>query len=106
MIGTRLVLWESANKLPTVPWTSFLQRLYLTNLDFTLMTYTTVLGLSYALHYSRESQARAVKEAQLETRLVEARLRTLKRNCSRIFSSTRSMRSRRWCTRILTAPIG
>ena len=41
------------------------------------MTYTTVLGLSYALHYSRESQARAVKEAQLETRLVEARLRTL-----------------------------
>jgi LytS/YehU family sensor histidine kinase len=41
------------------------------------MTYTTLLGLSYALHYSRESQARAVKEAQLETSLVQARLRTL-----------------------------
>ena len=77
MISMRLLLWDSANKLPTVPWTSFLQRQYLSNLDFTLMTYTTVLGLSYALHYSRESQARAVKEAQLETRLVEARLRTL-----------------------------
>jgi signal transduction histidine kinase len=77
MMSTRLLLWESANKLPTVPWALFVQRLYLTNLDFTLMTYTTVLGLSYALHYSRESQARAVKEAQLETRLVEAKLRTL-----------------------------
>ena len=72
-----LMLWESANKLPTVPWALFLQREFITNLDFTLMTYTTLLGLSYALHYSRESQARAVKEAQLETRLVEARLRTL-----------------------------
>jgi two-component system LytT family sensor kinase len=77
MIGTRLLLWESANKLPAVEWASFVQRQYLSQLDFTLMTYTTVLGLSYALHYSRESQARAVKEAQLETRLVEARLRTL-----------------------------
>ena len=41
------------------------------------MTYATIVALSYALHYSSESQARAVKEAQLETRLVEARLRTL-----------------------------
>ena len=77
LIGTRLMLWESANKLPAVAWTAFVQRQYLSQLDFTLMTYTTVLGLSYALHYSRESQARAVKEAQLETRLAEARLRTL-----------------------------
>jgi LytS/YehU family sensor histidine kinase len=77
MVSTRLLLWESANKLPTIPWTSFVQQLFIRNLDFTLMTYTTVLGLSYALHYSRESQARAVKEAQLETRLVEAKLRTL-----------------------------
>jgi two-component system, LytTR family, sensor kinase len=75
MIGMRLLL--SGGKAPTVGWTLYLQRYYLENLDFTLMTYTTVLGLSYALHYSRESQARAVKEAQLETRLVEARLRTL-----------------------------
>ena len=77
LIGTRLLLWESANKLPTVPWMSFLQRQYLSQLDYTLMTYTTLLALSYALHYSKESQARAVKEAQLETSLVQARLRTL-----------------------------
>jgi LytS/YehU family sensor histidine kinase len=77
MVGMRFLLWDSGGKAPTVAWTLYLQRRYLENLDFTLMTYTTVLGLSYALHYSRESQARAVKEAQLETRLVEARLRTL-----------------------------
>ena len=77
MIAMRFLMWDSGGKAPTVAWTSFLQRQYLLNLDFTLMTYTTVLGLSYALHYSRESQARAVKEAQLETSLTKARLRTL-----------------------------
>jgi signal transduction histidine kinase len=77
MLAMRLLLWDSGGKLPTVAWTSFVQRQYLLNLDFTLMTYTTILGLSYALHYSRESQARAVKEAQLETSLAQARLRTL-----------------------------
>ena len=71
LIGTRLLLWGCrANKSPAVAWTSFLQRQFLTNLDWTLMTYTTMLALSYALHYSKESQARAVKEAQLETSLV------------------------------------
>ncbi len=41
------------------------------------MTYSAIIGLSYALDYRRESQARAIKEATLETRLVEARLQTL-----------------------------
>jgi LytS/YehU family sensor histidine kinase len=77
MIATRYLLWTDAGKAANVPWQFFIQRLYLTNLDWTLMTYTTIVALSYALHYSKESQARAVKEAQLETRLVEARLRTL-----------------------------
>jgi two-component system, LytTR family, sensor kinase len=77
MIAARSFLWEAAGKAPSVPWQLFVQRQYLMNLDWTLMTYTTIVALSYALHYSRESQARAVKEAQLETRLVEARLRTL-----------------------------
>jgi len=95
MIGTRLLLWRSGNKMPTVSWLLYIQRQYLTNLDWTLMTYTTIVALSYALHYSRESQARAVKEAQLETRLIEARLRTLERSCSPIFCSTRCTRSRR-----------
>ena len=55
----------------------FGQRLFLTNLDWALMTYSAIVGLSYALAYHRESQARALNAAQLETQLVEARLRTL-----------------------------
>ena len=58
-------------------WPSFLQRQYLTNLDWALMTYSAIVGVSYALGYYRESQTRALKAAHLETRLVEARLKTL-----------------------------
>ena len=41
------------------------QRMYLTNLDWLLMTYSTVVGFNYALGYYREAQARGVREAQL-----------------------------------------
>src|SRR5262245_17031911 len=72
MVGTRLVLW------PAMPINaSVMQRIYLLNLDWALMTYSTIVGLSFALGYYRESQRRALKAAQLETRLVEAQLRTL-----------------------------
>jgi signal transduction histidine kinase len=77
MIGIQTLLWESSGKPASVAWAPFIQRQYLLNLDWTLMTYSTIVALSYALHYSREAHARAIKEAQLETRLVEARLRTL-----------------------------
>jgi len=63
--------------MPSVGWTTFLQRIYLTNLDWTLMTYSTIVGFGYALSYYREAQTRAVKEATLETQLAEARLKTL-----------------------------
>jgi LytS/YehU family sensor histidine kinase len=61
----------------TVGWMTSVQRLYLMNLDWALMTYTTIVGVTYALSYYREAQAGALKEAQLETRLAEARLKTL-----------------------------
>jgi signal transduction histidine kinase len=77
MLGVRSLLWTDAAKSPTVSWTSFAQRQYLMQLDWLLMTYSAIIGLSYALDYRRESQARAIKEATLETRLVEARLKTL-----------------------------
>ena len=41
------------------------------------MTYSAIVGFSHALAYYRESQERALKAAQLETQLVEARLKTL-----------------------------
>jgi two-component system, LytTR family, sensor kinase len=77
MIGTRLLLWTNGGKPPVIAWTTFVQRQFLSNLDWTLMVYSTIVGLSYALAYYRDAQAQAVKEAQLETRLAEARLRTL-----------------------------
>jgi two-component system LytT family sensor kinase len=77
MVGARVLIYGTTGKPAAWPWRVWIQREYLTNLDWTLMTYTTIVALSYALHYSKESHARAVKEAQLETRLVEARLRTL-----------------------------
>jgi signal transduction histidine kinase len=77
MMGVRLAMWPGAGKMPTVEWTAFAQRMYLTNLDWALMTYSAIIGLSYALAYYQESQERALKAAHLETRLAEARLRTL-----------------------------
>ncbi len=53
------------------------QRLFLTNLDWLLMTYSTLAGFTYALGYYREVQVRGIREAQLQTRLAEARLKTL-----------------------------
>ena len=77
MIAIRSVLWEDGGKAQYVSWPLYVQRIYLQNLDWTLMVYAAIVGLSYAVTYYRESQARAVKEAQLETNLAQARLRTL-----------------------------
>jgi two-component system, LytTR family, sensor kinase len=77
MMGVRGVLWPDAGKPMGYAWASFVQRLYFNNLDWTLMTYSTIVGVSYAVTYYRESQARALKAANLETRLMETRLRTL-----------------------------
>jgi LytS/YehU family sensor histidine kinase len=63
--------------MPAARWLSYIQDQYLRNLDWSLMTYAAVVGLSYALGYYRESQARALKAAHLETSLMEARLKTL-----------------------------
>ena len=72
--GVRAALWGPPK---TFGLMTSVQRQYLMNLDWALMTYTTIVGLTYALSYYREAQRRAVKEAQLETRLAEARLQAL-----------------------------
>jgi signal transduction histidine kinase len=77
MLAIRSVLWSDGGKAPNVAWTLYVQRVFLQNLDWTLMVYAAIVGLSYAVTYYREAQARAVKEAQLETNLAQARLRTL-----------------------------
>ena len=73
MAAVRSALWGP----PPVGWLTAIQSLYLMNLDWALMTYTTIVGLSYAHGYYREAHARMVKSALLETRLMEARLKTL-----------------------------
>ncbi len=80
MVGLRVALWPSTFLQSYQTWHDFyrfVQRVLLTNLDWALMTYSAIVGLSYALGYYRESQARAIKAAQLETSLAEARLKTL-----------------------------
>jgi two-component system LytT family sensor kinase len=52
---------------------------YLTQLDWLLMTYLFLVGLAHTLVYRRESEARALAAAHLETRLVEAQLQALQR---------------------------
>ena len=73
MISVRAFLWGP----PQLGWITALQRTHLTNLDWLLMTYTTVVGFTYAMGYHREVQQRAVREAQLQTSLMEARIKTL-----------------------------
>ena len=77
MMVIRVLLWPEMRSLPQKAWISYVQDQYLRNLDWSLMTYAAVVGLSYALGYYRESQARALKAAHLETSLMEARLKTL-----------------------------
>jgi signal transduction histidine kinase len=49
------------------------------NFDWGMMTYWTIVGVSHAIDFHRESQDRALKAAQLETRLAEAQLQALQR---------------------------
>ncbi len=77
MIAVRGVMWPRLAYPTTVPWATYVQRQYLTNMDWVLMTYAAVAALAYAVGYQRESQGRAVRTAHLEARLAEARLKTL-----------------------------
>jgi signal transduction histidine kinase len=58
-------------------WWQEAQRAALINLDWEMMTYWTIVGLSHALLYYRESRDRALRASQLETRLVVSQLKTL-----------------------------
>ena len=73
----RFLLWEDGGKYPSVPWSSYFQRRALEQLDWSLMVYAVIVGVSHAIAFYHESQERKLKAAQLETRLVEARLKTL-----------------------------
>jgi two-component system LytT family sensor kinase len=60
-------------------WLHEAQEMLILNFDWEMMTYWTIVGVGTALRYLHEARARELNAAQLETRLVEARLHTLQR---------------------------
>jgi signal transduction histidine kinase len=77
MMGVRFLLWENAGKWYGATWAQFLQRQLFEQLDWSLMVYAVIVGVSHAMAYYHESQQRKIAAAQLEARLMEARLKTL-----------------------------
>jgi two-component system, LytTR family, sensor kinase len=60
-------------------WSMEFQRLFFLNFDWEMMTYWTIVGVSHALRYHYEAQARTLSASRLETRLMEAQLQSLQR---------------------------
>ena len=81
MLATRALLFPEEVKMgvASASWWKYAQKQYLTQLDWLIMTYLFLVGVAHALAYRRESEARAIGAAQLETRLVEAQLQSLQR---------------------------
>jgi two-component system LytT family sensor kinase len=77
MMGARFLLWDNAGKWYGATWAQFLQRRLFEQLDWSLMVYALIVGASHAIAFYHESQQRKLASAQLETRLMEARLKTL-----------------------------
>ena len=69
--------WLARSEGRIYAWWTQVQRSAFLYLDWEMMTYWAIVGLSHALLYYRESRARELRAAQLETRLVEAQLTTL-----------------------------
>jgi LytS/YehU family sensor histidine kinase len=69
--------WISISEGRQYDWLLAVQRAALQNIDWEMMTYWTIVGISHAVLYYRESRDREVRAAQLETRLAEAQLKTL-----------------------------
>jgi two-component system LytT family sensor kinase len=76
MLATRALVTD---RPPGRGWFHAAQVEFWTQLDWMLMTYLFLVGLAHALAYRRESEARALDSAHLETRLVEAQLQALQR---------------------------
>ncbi|HEX4567639.1 MAG TPA: histidine kinase [Vicinamibacterales bacterium] len=77
LMGVRFLLWENAGKSYGATWAQFLQRRLFDQLDWSLMVYAVSVGVSHAIAFYHESQQRKLASAQLEARLMEARLKTL-----------------------------
>ncbi|HET7220986.1 MAG TPA: histidine kinase [Vicinamibacterales bacterium] len=77
MTMTGVQWWFARQQGRPFSWWSEAQRSALLNFDWEMMTYWTIVGLSHAVLYYRESRDRALRTSQLETLLVEAQLKAL-----------------------------
>ena len=79
MIGVRFLLWTNGGKPAAgVAWSDLHAAPPASRISTaSLMVYAAIVGVSHAIAYYHESQERKLKSAQLETRLIEARLKTL-----------------------------
>ena len=73
-MGTYWLIGESMDT-----WLHEMQEMLFLNFDWEMMTYWTIVGVGTALRYMHEARVRELNAAQLETRLVEARLHALQR---------------------------
>jgi sensor histidine kinase YesM len=62
-----------------VVWSAEYRRSFYQFLDWELLAYAAIAGLSHAVFFSREAHRRELRTAQLEKHLVEAQLQTLQR---------------------------
>jgi two-component system, LytTR family, sensor kinase len=69
--------WLAHSQRRQYTWWQQVQQSAFLYLDWEMMTYWAVVGVSHALLYYRESRARALRSAHLETRLIEARMSAL-----------------------------
>ena len=80
MLITRAALFPFGGRaMASVPWSSYVQRSYITQLDWMLATYFSLVGLGHAIAYWYEAEERAVNTERLQTRLAEAQLQALQR---------------------------
>ena len=80
MLITRALLFPYGGRaVATVNWWSYVQRQYLTQLDWMLATYFSLVGLGHAIAYWYEAEERALNAERLQTRLAEAQLQALQR---------------------------
>src|SRR4051812_38237282 len=66
MTSVRFLIWPDGGKYVSASWSQYFQRHILEQLDWTLMVYAVIVGVSHAIAFFHESQERKLKAAQLE----------------------------------------
>jgi two-component system LytT family sensor kinase len=75
-VSARVVIMKMLAAREVDWWMYFTDQFFL-YFDWNMMTYWAIVGLSHAIDFHREAQERALTEAELNTRLAEARLKAL-----------------------------